>query len=221
MKIAEKIKNHYVGNEMAPLTEEQSETLNVLEEKNENIKDLVADSLIESVPMKVKDRWRRYSEKEYDSSSPQTTFASQPLALSQNYLEPYESNFNCQSPSSNLLVRANNNFLNSPSSSVSGIGSPRAYKKILLNKAFNELAAVKSPNVNSQSDEANKPDLTADLVVPSADFEKIDENIYICKRYILCFCSIYFHPLNLEKKFIIKNSFSSSYISNNILVEKF
>ncbi len=124
MKIAEKVKNHNDNNQTEMIKNETQDNAST-----------------ENLPIKVKDRWRRYSEIDlYDSLSPQSS--------------------NIQATEENSLTLANlmikPNIINSPSSS-SLTNSPRAYKKLLLDKAVNELGINHSPNTNNNNnnDEIN------------------------------------------------------------------
>lgn len=183
LKIAEKIKNH--NGALNQISEPTSLTDNI-ENKDEIIKtennsaktqSNTEETTCEHIPMKVKDRWRRYSEIECESSQ-----SSLPVL---NSFVSSESNL---SSSSNLLLKLNNNLLNSPSSSVSGTSSPGAYKKILLNKAVNELSIIQSPSYTTAQNETNSNDKTTNETIKSLDppigigFELIDENIYLCQK---------------------------------------
>ena len=93
-------------------------------------------------------------------------------------LSPQSSNIQATEENSltlaNLMIKPN--LMNSSSSSLTN--SPRAYKKLLLDKAVNELGIIHSPNTNNNNDESN------DIHEIKHEFELIDENMYLFKKLV-------------------------------------
>jgi hypothetical protein len=79
-----------------------------------------------------------------------------------------------QLPNKSLVLNKNNSLLNSPNaqSPNSLIGSPRAYKKLLLSKVVNE-------TINSLREMTEKFDLNS---LVGNGYESIERNVYRCQK---------------------------------------
>lgn len=172
MKIAEKIKKNSQSDENNASSQIEIGLTNIKQESNIS-NNLNQEETNELMPIKVKDRWRRFSEKETESLINAKT-ASQPNTTSVINLNIVESK------EVNSVLKSCNNLLNSPSSTISSsVSSPRAYKKLLLNKAVNELAIIQGSEKDATENIAGNS--KEDKPPVQEDFEWIKESIQISK----------------------------------------
>ena len=195
LEIAEKIKkhssnlsnHHQDSNSNEPLDESlagQMEAQKIEDTDTQQDPTTKAPNEIDRLPVKIKDRWRRYSEKEYENSnlSPSLLYLTPPQTTQINVNSPSTSSskFDVMTTNSQASVSSFSVTSNFDSSN----NSPhRAFKKILLDKAVHETNHSSSTLSNVESKSIHIAEQNFDMSVLKDLYEHIDENFYATKRY--------------------------------------
>jgi hypothetical protein len=138
-----------------------------------------------SALQKIKER--RISELS-EAGSIHTPGSTPPHQLSVILSSDHGSNDSQQQIKSLAQLNKNHSLLNSPStqSPNSLVGSPRAYKKLLLSKVVNEtITSLKCIGENREETAEARPEKLDLNSLVGNGYEAIEENVYRCQRYVV------------------------------------